>query len=98
MKSVIVTHILSNPPDGWILLDDTSHAFRYAADIWDDEVKRLDLELQHNQFKQLYEEYKKYEGLDLDHLARIAFHIQFFRECIQEIQRLIELSKGSPYE
>ena len=97
MESVIIKQMFLNPPDDWVLLEDTNHAFRYAAEIWQDEAKCLQLELQYDQIRELYREYRKYSNPDLDQLASIAFHVQFLRECIQEIQRLTELSKGSPY-
>lgn len=98
MESEIIKNMLLNPPDNWILLEDTSHAFRYAADIWQDEVKYLELELQYNQIQQLYEEFNKYPNRDLDQLASLAFQIQFLRECIQEIHRLIEVGQPSMFK
>ena len=98
MESELVNYILLNPPDEWVLLEDTVHALRYAAEIWKDESKRTQLNLQYNQLQGLYELINKFQNRDLDQLAKLAFHVQFLRECIQEIKRLTELSEGSPYE
>lgn len=98
MESEIIKSLLRNPPDGWILLEDTNHAFRYAAEIWKDALKCLELQLQYTQFQQIYSEYKRYPQADLDQLATIAFHVQFLRECTQEIQRLIEKMEPSMFK
>ena len=97
MESEIIKQMFLKPPDEWVLLEDTVHALRYAAEIWKDEPKLVQLNLQYNQIKDLYDEYYNLPDHDLDQMAQLAFQIQFLRECVQEIKRLTELSKGSPY-
>ncbi len=98
MESELIKQMFLHPPDEWVLLEDTGHAYRYAKKIWKDQVKYSQLDLQYNQTKHLYEEFNQTPNKDLDQLAAIAFQVQFLRECIQEIHRLIEVREPSIFK
>lgn len=90
MTRELLQKLLSDLPEDWIFLEDTNHAFQYAAEIYKDSAKFMHLVSQSKYFKEEYKIRLEDPNHVLDDLAAIAFQLQFQHECFQEIHKLVE--------
>ena len=98
MTREIIKRVAVGLPEDWIYFEGTDHALKYAAEICNKSAEFIHLNLQYKCFQLLYRERKNDPDLNLDELALLAFQIQFNRECIQEIHRLVENMKPSMFK
>ncbi|MBA7704842.1 hypothetical protein ES703_113664 [subsurface metagenome] len=71
------------------LFKTTNEAILYAQLTWDDERAIHELDFYHDKLREKIKELRENEQPDLEKLMRIATQAQLFRECIEEVGRIM---------
>ncbi|KKN32049.1 hypothetical protein LCGC14_0817730 [marine sediment metagenome] len=76
--------------NGALLFESTHDALFYAAQIYNNDVMIESVQKDYNRSLESFELMQPVTWRNLTHLVDITFDLQFYRECLEQIQHLRE--------